>query len=134
MYIFFAVHRGTEFLKRQLREHWRDNTDKRRLPAAAALAAKQQTGGVGGGNAASKQAKAGNGKQGRSGTQMRATAAKFSGKAVCYLFNSRKAGCPRVAKPGGCEDGQGRIYAHVCNFKTKPGQHCLAVHPRHANH
>ena len=119
---------------RQLRERWRDMADKRRTtpataqkPAGSSSAAPQ-----GSGTGASKGGKGG-AKGGRSGTQQRGTAAKFGGNAVCYLYNSRKARCPRTAKPGGCDDGRGGLYAHVCNFETA-GQHCLQAHPRHANH
>jgi len=106
------------------------------VPAAAASAPKQQAGNTnaGGGTAHNKQQnKAGASRRG-AGVQKMGTAAKFGGNSVCFLFNSRKAGCPRTAKPGGCDDGRGGIYAHVCNFETGPNQHCLAAHPRHANH
>ena len=120
---------------RQLRERWRDMADKRRPTAQAAHKAPAGNGGASqsGGAGASKGGKA-NVKGGRAGTQQRGTAAKFGGNPVCYLYNSRKAGCPRTTKPGGCDDGKGGIYAHVCNFEISAGQHCLLVHPRHANH
>ena len=117
---------------RQMRERWRDTTERKKYqqsgtPKAAAPNANSNTG------AAARGGKAGS-KTGRGGAQIRGTTAKFGGNAVCFLYNSRKAGCPRTAKPGGCDDGRGGLYAHVCNFKTVPGQHCLAVHLRHANH
>ena len=139
------ANRGKEPLScRRLRERWRDLTDKRRGPAQ--MTAKQQansSGTTAGGSsnnnsgtgaAAGRGGKTGARGGGRAGTQFRGTAAKFGGNAVCYLYNSRKAGCPRTAKPGGCDDGKGGIYAHVCNFEATPGNHCLAAHPRHANH
>jgi len=125
---------------RQLRERWRDLADKKRAPAPTQQ--KQQSAGTGNGNTSSGGAGAGRGggktggggRGGRAGTQYRGTAAKFGGNPVCYLYNSRKTGCPRTAKPGGCDDGKNGIYAHVCNFELTSGNHCLAAHPRHANH
>ena len=137
------ANRGKEPLSyRQLRERWRDLTDKKRNTTHAP--AKQQSSTAGttaaaansgsSGNASANRGGKSSGRGGRAGTQFRGTAAKFGGNAVCYLFNSRKAGCPRTVKPGGCDDGRGGIYAHVCNFEATPGNHCLAAHPRHANH
>ena len=117
---------------RQLRERWRDCAEKKRiLPGAA-----KQSHTGNNNNTAGQTQKAGKagGKTGRGGTQLKGTTAKFGGNPVCFLYNSRKAGCPRTAKPGGCDDGRGGIYAHMCNFEQAPGQHCLAAHPRHANH
>ena len=138
------ANRGKEPLSyRQLRERWRDMADKKRTTAQVHAPQKQQSNTTGaaasgstGGNAGVSAARGGKagGRGGRAGTQFRGTAAKFGGNAVCYLFNSRKAGCPRTVKPGGCDDGRGGIYAHVCNFEATPGNHCLAAHPRHANH
>jgi len=122
---------------RQLRERWRDLTDKKRGPTnPVQKPAASHTGPVAASSSGSSRGGKTNsgGRGGRSGTQQRGTAAKFGGNAVCYLFNSRKNGCPRTSKPGGCDDGKGGIYAHVCNFESSPGQHCLAAHPRHANH
>ena len=132
-----ANRKKTPLSYRQLRERWRDATDKKRTAAPAGSAPKQAaTSGNNAGSGATqpaKQSKTGGGRRG-AGAQTRGTAAKFGGNPVCFMYNSRKAGCPRTAKPGGCDDGRGGIYAHVCNFETGPGQHCLAVHPRHANH
>jgi len=117
---------------RQLRERWRDFAEKKRIhPVAKHNTTSSSTGQQQ--QPAQKTAKAG-GNKGRSGTQQKGTSAKFGGNPVCFLYNSRKAGCPRTAKPGGCDDGRGGIYAHMCNFEQAPGQHCLAAHPRHANH
>jgi len=117
---------------RQLRERWRDCTEKRRVQTTSTKASTQ----AGGSSIAGAAQKGGKpaGKHGRGGAMQKGTAAKFGGNAVCFLYNSRKNGCPRTAKPGGCDDGRGGIYAHMCNFEQSPGNHCLAAHPRHANH
>ena len=117
---------------RQMRERWRDTTEKKKYQQSGStkVPAPNTNNNAG---ATARGGKAG-GKTGRGGAQIRGTTAKFGGNAVCFLYNSRKAGCPRTAKPGGCDDGPGGLYAHVCNFESAPGQHCLAVHPRHANH
>ena len=134
-----ANRKKTPLSYRQLRERWRDATDKKRTssatPAGSAPKQPANSGNSSGGGAAqqAKQNKPAGGRRG-AGAQTRGTAAKFGGNPVCFMFNSRKTGCPRTAKQGGCDDGRGGIYAHVCNFETGPGQHCLAVHPRHANH
>ena len=117
---------------RQMRERWRDTTEKKKYQQTSTQKPATQTA-SGNAGAVARGGKAG-GKTGRGGAQIRGTTAKFGGNAVCFLYNSRKGGCPRTAKPGGCDDGRGGLYAYVCNFETGPGQHCLAVHPRHANH
>ena len=116
---------------RQLRERWRDSAERRRQPASGSKTTTPAAN-----TGASNTPKAGkpSSSKGRGGSQLKGTTAKFGGNAVCFLFNSRKAGCPRTAKPGGCDDGRGGLYAHVCNFELPAGGHCLAVHPRHANH
>ena len=132
-----ANRKKTPLSYRQLRERWRDTTDHKRAPAATATAAtKTQAAGAGTGSgpAQQKPGKQNTAKHGTAGAQRRGTAAKFGGNSVCFLYNSRKSGCPRTAKPGGCDDGRGGLFAHMCNFETGPGQHCLAAHPRHANH
>ena len=118
---------------RQMRERWRDTTDKKRVPAPGAVKA-APGGGQSNGGQKGPLNKPVPGKLNRAGVQMKGTAAKFGGNAVCYLFNSRKAGCPRTAAAGGCDNGRGGIYAHVCNYEISTGLHCLAAHPRHANH
>ncbi len=76
----------------------------------------------------------------RGGWQARGAAAMFQGNPVCYHFNSRPAiggaasGCTRQPAGAGCDNGQGGIYAHVCNFNLGNGQFCLQAHPRVGNH
>jgi len=120
---------------RQLRERWRDCAEKKRITPSTTK--QNTTGGSTNNSGSSGQAqKSGkpSSKPGRGGSQQKGTTAKFGGNSVCFLYNSRKACCPRTAKPGGCDDGRGGIYAHMCNYEQAPGQHCLAAHPRHANH
>ena len=120
---------------RKLRERWRDAAERRRPASGTGFAHKNQTASTAG-NSLQKSAnqKPTAGRTGRGGAQLKGTTAKFGGNSVCFLFNSRKAGCPRTTKPGGCDDGRGSLYAHVCNFEMPNGSHCLAAHPRHANH
>jgi len=77
--------------------------------------------------------------RGRGGWQARNAAAIFQGNAVCYHFNIRPpAGqastCTRPPATGGCDNGRGGVYAHVCNFHSGGGVFCLQNHPRYANH
>lgn len=61
--------------------------------------------------------------------------AVHNGRLVCFSFNQRD-GCkrPRGAYDA-CKDANGRLYAHYCNHYDKGRRaHCLAMHPRSANH
>jgi hypothetical protein len=73
-------------------------------------------------------------KPARSGFLHRSGALRFQGKLICYLYNNKGPGCQRPAVSGGCDDGKGGSFAHVCNFETSPGQVCAAAHPRSKNH
>jgi len=75
----------------------------------------------------------------RGGWQAKTAVAEFQGNQVCYHFNMRppagkNTACNRPAAPGGCDNGRGGIYAHVCNFHTGNGVFCLQQHARHNNH
>ena len=61
--------------------------------------------------------------------------AMHNGRAVCFQFNQRE-GCKRQrGAQDACRDPTGTLYAHYCNFFDKrKGAHCLAMHPRCANH
>ena len=61
--------------------------------------------------------------------------AMHNGRAVCFQFNQRD-GCKRQRGANdACRDPAGRLYAHYCNhYDKKKGMHCLAMHPRCANH
>ena len=61
--------------------------------------------------------------------------AMHNGRAVCFQFNQRE-GCKRQrGAQDACRDPTGTLYAHYCNFFDKRrGAHCLAMHPRCANH
>jgi len=120
---------------RQLKDRWRDSTERHRGRATITAQkdgmlsdGNQRGGGATRGRGAPRGGGRG-GNTGRGGMLTKGTAARFQGNPVCFLFNSnnRGRGCPRAPKTGGCD-------AHVCNFETGPSQWCLAVHPRHSNH
>jgi len=69
----------------------------------------------------------------RGGNQTKGKGAKFNGDAVCYHYN-RAVGCSRTAKGAGCCNGNGGVFAHVCNHEISPGTYCLAKHPKAGNH
>jgi len=69
----------------------------------------------------------------RGGAYQRGKGAKLNGDSVCYHFN-RAAGCSRTLKGAGCDNGNGGVYAHACNFETAPGTYCLDKHPKAGNH
>ncbi len=58
----------------------------------------------------------------------------YKGSQVCYHFNNKFTTCTRTQKANGCEDKQGKFYAHVCNYETTPGTWCLKDHARCDNH
>jgi hypothetical protein len=51
------------------------------------------------------------------------------GKSVCFKYN-RASGCDRPRKAGGCDDGRGGVFAHVCNFEDRQGKPCFQQHCR----
>ena len=104
---------------RQLRERWRDCTEKKRITPGATKpnTAGGNTGNSGSSGQAQKLGKPSS-KPGRGGSQQKGTTAKFRGNSVCFLYNSRKAGCPRTAKPGGCDDGRAE-YTLTCATMNK---------------
>jgi len=103
------------------------------LGSAAAAAAATGTGGA--------KAKAGRdgrdsrGQQGAGKGGLNTPRAMHNNRLVCYAFN-QKDGCkrPRGAADA-CKDANGKLFAHYCNnFDRVKGTHCLAMHPRCANH
>jgi hypothetical protein len=74
------------------------------------------------------------------GGQMRPPPARFNGLSVCFGYNTIS-GCSRTKhNQNSCVDSvnPGVIYAHVCNWYTKPasgqqgpGTYCFATHPRY---
>ena len=127
---------------RQLKDRWRDSTERQKNRSASSVqrdGAHSDGNQRGGSSARGRGAPRGGGRggaTGRGGMMTKGTAARYQGNAVCFLFNSnnRGRGCPRTPKPGGCDDGKGGLFAHMCNFETGPNQWCLASHPRHSNH
>jgi len=63
----------------------------------------------------------------RSGTQARGRALRYLNNPICYKYN-RATGCDRPRKTGGCDDGRGGIYAHVCNYENQQGVACHQQH------
>ena len=61
--------------------------------------------------------------------------AVHNGRPVCFAFNLRE-GCKRQrGAADACKDQNGKLFAHYCNnFDRAKGAHCLAMHPRCANH
>ncbi len=61
--------------------------------------------------------------------------ATHNGRPVCFAFNQRD-GCKRQrGAADACRDPAGKLYAHYCNFYCRTRKmHCLAPHPRCANH
>ena len=137
---------------RQLKERWRDFIERAGAKYKSSSSSSDKAGsGVSnagssaGNNSASSQQKGGQGggqnsgrgrggKGPRSGLQHRSGALRHQGKLICYLYNNKGPGCQRPVVNGGCDDGKGGIFAHVCNFVTSPGQVCAAAHPRSKNH
>ena len=144
---------------RQLKERWRDyieraggkyktaNSSTEKASGSAASNSSggnnntnrgkggQGGGGQNGGQGSKQQNNRGAGsKAARGGMQHRTGALRFQGKLICYLYNNKGPGCQRPAVSGGCDDGKGGSFAHVCNFETSPGQVCAAAHPRCKNH
>ena len=139
---------------RQLKERWRDFTEKaggRYRQAGSTSGGEKpnnpgQQGGNGSGNkqkgnqgssnqtSQSGQANRNKNPKPRSGFQHRSGALRHQGKLICYLYNNKGPGCQRPAVSGGCDDGKGGSFAHVCNYETSPGQVCAAAHPRSKNH
>ena len=64
--------------------------------------------------------------------QTKGKGAKLNGDSVCYHYN-RAAGCSRTVKGAGCDNGNGGVYAHVCNFESSPGVYCLSKNPKVGN-
>lgn len=144
---------------RQLKERWRDYIERaggkyksssssgEKASGAASITGasnassngnKQKSGqnsGQGcGGNSSQQASRNRGGKNPRGGIQQRSGALCFQGKLICYLYNNKGPGCQRPAVSGGCGDGKGGSFAHVCNFEVTPGQVCAATHPRCKNH
>ena len=120
---------------REMKERWTDLIEKR------APFMQRQTGKAGGatgsgnsyGRGGSGGATRGRGGQQRAGSSAKGRGAKHNGNSVCYHYNNA-GGCKRQAKGGGCDNGSGGEYAHVCNFETSTGRYCLAAHPKVGNH
>jgi len=75
------------------------------------------------------------GQQGAGKGGLNTPRAMHNNRLVCYAFN-QKDGCkrPRGAADA-CKDANGKLFAHYCNnFDRVKGTHCLAMHPRCANH
>ena len=92
----------------------------------------QVAGGSGSGPTATGKGKSG--KAPRGGVHTRSKALRHQGNLICYLYNNRGPGCQRAPATGGCDDGKGGVYAHVCNFDKGGGVICAAAHPRCKNH
>ena len=91
-------------------------------------------GGQGGQSGSSGAGKGKNNKTTRGGVHTRSGALRHQGNLICYLYNNRGPGCQRAPATGGCDDGKGGVYAHVCNFDKGGGVICAAAHPRCKNH
>jgi hypothetical protein len=144
-----AVTVGTPLSFQQARERWRDLAELRkngqyRPPQNYKQEQQKQSNQFNQGGGAGGRGAAGPGRTGGAGVASRPAAAgaglgrgaavKFNGDLVCYHYNNVGRGCTRPAKGPGCDNGRGGVYAHVCNFEFGNGLHCLARHPRHANH
>ena len=138
---------------RQLKERWRDLTEKVGKSSNTSSNQSSQgnksnyggarsnggSGGNGGNSGGGQNSNngAGKGKAGKStrgGVHTRSGALRHQGNLICYLYNNRGPGCQRAPATGGCDDGKGGVYAHVCNFDKGGGVICAAAHPRCKNH
>ena len=122
---------------REAKERWTDTLEKR-----AGFGARQRDGFArdGGSNTASnnnnnrsQQPSAKRARPANNNAAKGRDAKTAAGEPVCYHFN-RRSGCGRPKKGGGCDDGRGGVYVHVCNFETAAGKFCLSAHPRVGNH
>jgi len=135
----------------QVKNRWRDAVEKE-PPARGSTEAnlpKQQSGrndqagttgrgGRGGGGGGSRGG-FNNNRPARGGWQVKTAVAEYQGNQVCFHFNMRppagkNTACTRPAVTGGCDNGRGGVYAHVCNFHVGNNVFCLQQHPRHSNH
>ena len=123
---------------REAKERWTDTLEKRAGFGARQRDGFTRDGGSSGtnnntntrsGQPNAKRARANNNNNAARGRDAKTAA----GEPVCYHFN-RRSGCSRPKKGGGCDDGRGGVYVHVCNFETAAGKHCLNPHPRVGNH
>jgi hypothetical protein len=136
-----AVTGGAPLSFQQAKERWRDLMELKKTVQHSkkadqsgnnhnnnkrAAAARNQVGGAG------VAAPAANGA--RAAVMARSTTVQFNGDFICYHYNNAGRGCGRQARGGGCDNGRGGVFAHVCNHDYGNGRYCFAKHPRHANH
>ena len=129
-----AVTRDPPLSTREAKERWTEAAGKRAAFYPGAYQynrdrndARQKTG-RGGNNSRGRGAKST--VPTRGGAAFKGKGAKYQGHNVCYLFN-KPAGCTRVPKGVGCDNGAGGEFAHVCNMETGKDTYCLGAHARH---
>jgi hypothetical protein len=136
-----ALAREPPLTAREAKERWTELMEKRAAfyPRQGRKQAAMPSGGGGGVGRSDSRGRGGGGKRGggnskpRGGSMNNGRGAKLNGDSVCYHYN-RASGCNRTPKGVGCCNGNGGVYAHVCNFETGQGSYCLAKHPRAGNH
>jgi hypothetical protein len=141
-----AVTGGAPLSFQQAKERWRDLLELKKTTqhgkrgeqsgSGGGRGDRRGTAGRGGGNslAAGQAGMQAAGQGGKSGVFARSTTIKFNGDLVCFHYNNAGRGCGRQARGGGCDNGRGGVYAHVCNHDYGNGSYCFAKHPRISNH
>jgi hypothetical protein len=127
-----ALARDPPLTVREAKERWTDMLEKRNAyyhkPAIRSDSSRPD------GSSRGRGGKRGGGANPpRGGNMTKGKGAKFNGDAVCYHYN-RAVGCSRTPKGAGCCNGNGGVFAHVCNHEVSPGTYCLAKHPKAGNH
>jgi len=123
-----AISKEPPLTFRECRERWKDAAERK--PAHSANRNRRDAdrpGGAGRDSRGKPDGKSANKTGGRGGQQSRSRVLKHNGNLVCFQYN-RASGCNRPRKTGGCDDGKGGIFAHVCNFEDRNGKPCLQQH------
>jgi len=124
-----AICREPPLSFRECRERWKDAIEKR--PTAGGSKARRDGDKAGGVHKDARGKHADNRgpakSAGRAGQMNRSRVLKYQGNLICFQYN-RAGGCNRPRKTGGCDDGKGGIFAHVCNFEDRNGKACFQQH------
>jgi hypothetical protein len=136
-----AVTGGAPLSFQQAKERWRDLLELRKTiqhkkpdQNAGGRGDKRAANGRGQAGGSGNVAAAAAGKGSRGNVFGRSTTVRFNGDLICFHYNNAGKGCGRQVKGGGCDNGRGGIYAHVCNHDYGNGSYCFSKHPRHSNH